>query len=542
MADVFVSYSRRDRTRVVPLVSAIEAEGWSVWWDPEIVPGQEFDRQIDAELKIAAAVLVVWTVDSVQSRWVRGESRDAAERGLLVPVRFDKATLPIDVRAIHTIDLDDSETVVDARQVQEMLRALGNLIARQRASASAESAKTAAQPPTATAPARATICVLPFTNMSGDPAQEFFSDGITEDLITELSRWRFLAVRSRSASFRYRGAAVDMKRVARELNVRFIVEGSVRRIGDRIRITAQLIDAETGNHVWADKFDRESADIFTVQDQVVRTIVSTLVGRVQVSHAEQARRKLPASLAAYECVLKGNALPWDDPKGVAEADRLFEKATEIDPDYGVAYALLAAIRFGKWRDDPGDSPVLLDEAHALAKRAVELDENESTCFSMLAETSMLRRSVDQAVQYARRALELNPTNQWNMADMGILLNYIGHPEEALVWLKQAKETDHYFDPPWYWRALAMSHIGLRRYDEALAMLDRVQVSNYRVVALMAACHARLADMDCARASVAACLAMRPDFSTQHFLRKEPFKNPEDAAHLAESLLMAGFPA
>src|SRR5438552_16775481 len=143
---------------------------------------------------------------------------------------------------------------------------------------------------------RIAICVLPFANMSGDPQQDYFSDGITEDIITELSRWRLLAVRSRSASFRYRGVAVDMKQVARELNVRFILEGSVRRMGARIRINAQLIDSDSGSHIWAEKFDRDLAELFTVQDQVVQTIVSTLVGRVQASDFERVRRKPPASL------------------------------------------------------------------------------------------------------------------------------------------------------------------------------------------------------------------------------------------------------
>ena len=175
---------------------------------------------------------------------------------------------------------------------------------------------------------------MPFVNLSGDPSQEYFSDGITEDIITELARWRLLAVRSRSALFRYRGVAVDIKQVARELNVRFVVEGSVRRTGERIRINVQLVDGETGSHIWVEKFDTESR-IFAVQDRVVQTIVSTLVGRVQVSAAERARRKPPASLAAYECVLKGNALSWDDPEGGAEATRLFEKAIELDPGYAL---------------------------------------------------------------------------------------------------------------------------------------------------------------------------------------------------------------
>ena len=170
MADVFISYARADKARVAPLVAAIEAKGWSVWWDPEITPGQEFDDQIDTELVAAKAVLVVWTPVSVVSRWVRGEARDAAERGLLVPVRFDQARLPIDVRAIHTTDLDDWREDAAHPAVQECLHALAAMIARTetaQAAAKAASASTPAQPNKESA--HFSICVLPFINMSGDP-------------------------------------------------------------------------------------------------------------------------------------------------------------------------------------------------------------------------------------------------------------------------------------------------------------------------------------------------------------------------------------
>ncbi len=545
MADVFMSYARSDKARVAPLVAAIEANGWSVWWDPAIDPGQEFDRQIAAELKAAAAVVVVWTPRSVESRWVRGEAREGVERGILIPVRFDGASLPIDVRALHTTDFDDWQENLDSPQVQELLRALSATIGRRRA-AQGESAQATVAPSVPTigstdGPARVAICVLPFANMSGDPEQEHFSDGITEDIITELSRWRLLAVRSRSASFRYRGVAVDMQQVARDLNVRFIVEGSVRRMGDRIRISAQLIDTESGNHVWGEKFDRELDEIFKVQDQVVQTIVSTLVGRVQVSDVERARRKPPASLAAYECVLKGNMLPWDDPVGRAEAMRLFERAVEIDPNYGFAHALLAVMRSGEWYDDPGDSDALLQEAYVLAKKAVELDENESTCFSMLGQVCLRQRAFDLALKYTRRAIELNPGNQWNQADMGVVLVNIGQAEEALAWFKRAKQIDPYFEPPWYWRWLGQAHMLLHQYQLALAMFDRISDRQYRVVALAAGCHARLGDMDRAAASAAECMAMKPDFSVAHFMKKQSFKNAADAAHLADSLRMAGLP-
>ena len=396
-------------------------------------------------------------------------------------------------------------------------------------------------PAPAIGPVRVAICVLPFTNMSGDPEQEYFSDGITADITTELSRWRLLAVRSRSASFGYRGIAVDIKQVARELNVRYILEGSVRRMGARIRINAQLTDTETGSHIWAEKFDHEFAELFKAQDQVVRTIVSTLVGRVQVSDVERARRKPPASLAAYECLLKGNALPWDDPDGAAEAIRLLEKSVEIDPGYGLAHALLAGLYWRKWENDPSNSDAALEEALASAKRAVELDKNESTCFSMLGQAYLLRRSFDLALQYAHRAVEINPNNQWNVASIGSILIYVGQAEEALLWYKRAKEIDPYFDPPWYWHELGKAYMFLYRYEEALMMFGYLPTRPYSIAAHMAGCYARLADMDHASVSVNECLVLKPDFSISHFMTKQPFKNPTEAATLAESLRMAGLP-
>jgi len=396
-------------------------------------------------------------------------------------------------------------------------------------------------PGTASGPVRVTICVLPFSNLSGDVEEQAFSDGISEDIITELSRWRLLEVRSRSASFKYRGANVDITRVARELNVRFVVEGSVRRMGDRIRITVQLINGVSGHQVWGERFDRGQTEIFAVQDEVVQRIVSTLVGRVQVTDADRARRKHPASLEAYECVLKGNALPWDDPAGAAEATRLFEKAIEIDPGYGMAYALLAIMRTHDWVNHPGDSTAKLDEAYRLALRAVELDDGESTCHSLLAQVCLQRRAFELALQHMSRAIELNPNNQWNVADMAIVLVYAGQAEEALNWSARAKQIDPYFDPPWYWRQVGRVYMALRRYREALAMFEHIPLRNYRVAAYMAGCHAWLGESERAHTHVAECLTKRPEFSIRHFMAKEPFKLVSDAEHLEQSLHLAGLP-
>ena len=388
---------------------------------------------------------------------------------------------------------------------------------------------------------RPSVAVLPFTNMSSDPEQDYLSDGMSEDIITGLSRWRMISVQSRSASFRYRGLAANIKQIARELNVRYIVEGSIRRMGGQIRVAVQLIDAESGKHVWAEQFDREPADFFAVQDQVVRTIVSTLVGRVEAAAVERASRKPPASLDAYECVLKGNALLWDDPIGLVEATRLFAKAVELDPGYGFAHAMLAVMHLRKWEGELGNSDATLSEAYRLAKRAVELDSNESTCFAMLGVVCLFRRSYDVAMQYMRRAVEINPNNQWNAADMGIVLVYADQPEAALACFNRARAIDPYFDTPWCWFCTGLANMLLHRYEEALAAFEHIPVRNYRGAAFMAGCHAQLADAERAAVFMRECLNKLPEIRLGHFMSKQPFKNPADAAHIVECLRLAGLP-
>ncbi len=262
MADVFISYARSDKARVLPLVAAIEAAGWSVWWDPAIVPGQEFDELISAELAAARAVVVVWTPTSVKSRWVRGEARVGADRGVLVPVRFDSAELPIDTRAFHTTDLDDLGADGGDSQTQAVLRALEGVAPRHPPSPSntgRSDAATAAPTP----PGRLSICVLPFANMSGDPEQEYFSDGVSEDIITDLSKVSAMRVIARNSSFVFKGRNVDVLKLGRDLGVSHVLEGSVRKAGGRVRITAQLVDAATNDHLWAERYDRQLDDIFS---------------------------------------------------------------------------------------------------------------------------------------------------------------------------------------------------------------------------------------------------------------------------------------
>jgi tetratricopeptide (TPR) repeat protein len=239
--------------------------------------------------------------------------------------------------------------------------------------------------------------------------------------------------------------------------------------------------------------------------------------------------------------LKCNALSWIDPAGAEEATRLAEKAIELDPGYAHAHALLAMLSYSPWDDGPRSSPAALERAYMLAVRAVELDDGESTCHAMLGAVCLHRRQFDLAVQFSRRAVELNPNNQWNAADLGPILALTGESEEALTWFARAREIDPYFDQPWAWRAAGIACMNLHRYAEALSMLGRARVRAYPYVALIAGCHARLGNRNAMEASVAECLSMKRDFSIVGFVKRWPFKNPADAEQLAASLHLAGLP-
>jgi len=402
MADVFVSYARSDKERVAPLVAAIEAQGWSVWWDPEIDAGQQFDDQIEEELKAAKAVLVVWTTASVASRWVRGEAREAADRGVLVPARFDGARMPMDVRAIHTTDLDGWGDNANSAPFQALLRALGAMIARQGGPSGGAAATTAA------ASNRIGICVLPFANMSGDPEQEYFSDGITEDVITDLSKVSALAVVSRNSAFMYKGKLVDVPKVARELKVQYVLEGSVRKSGGRVRISAQLVDGANNDNVWAERYDRDLNDIFALQDEISEAIVKALKLKLLPEEKKAIEQRGTSNLEAYNLYLMarqhyatGNEF---DVRRNEAIIRLCRRATEIDPNYAHAWALMALGQMlARWIRG-GD----VDDGLAAAERALALDGNFAAAHAVKARILSEGGRHDEAASEIEVALRLDP--------------------------------------------------------------------------------------------------------------------------------------
>jgi TolB-like protein len=380
------------------------------------------------------------------------------------------------------------------------------------------------------------VAVLPFTNMSGDPEQEYFSDGMTDDVITELSRFRNLFVIARNSSFAYKGRSVNIAAIARELRVEYILEGSVRKASQRVRITAQLIDAASGSHIWAERYDRELVDIFAVQDEVVNKIAARLEGRLAASIAHRARRKPTQSMDAYECILRARVhlgtFDW------SAAEPLLLHATTLDPDYAQAHAWLAWSLICRFFFD--SRAELLDRSLNHALRAVALDENDGLCHCLLAQAHTFRREFDAAGIHYERALALNPGDILTIAHRCRWLTCMGRQEEALAGLDDVILREP-FPPSWYWEARAIALLAARRYRDAIEAISRMSRIHDYVHAYLAACHAQLGQGEEARAEAAEVLRMQPDFTIRRLMLAEPFKNPADAEPEVEGMRKAGLP-
>jgi TolB-like protein len=387
---------------------------------------------------------------------------------------------------------------------------------------------------------KTSVAVLPFANMSGDPAQDYFSDGITEDIITELARYRSLSVIARNSSFAFKGKAVKVQEIGKELGVAYVVEGSVRKAGARIRITAQLIETAGGTHLWAERYDRPAEDVFAIQDEVIRTVVATLAGRLDAIRAEGLRRQPTASLSAYDCVLRGNSLPVGDPVHEAAAHQLFEQAVALDPEYARAYAQLAISYAKRWQDDMSDSSRDLDRAFELATQAVVLDDQEVVCHTALSYVQVCRRQYDEAEFHARKALALNPNRPNVLAALASVLTRAGQPDAAVTLIAEAMRLDPHH-PTWYWTELGGAHFTARRYAEAIVAIRHRPNLQFYWQAYLAACYANLGEVEAMGAATAEVMRLRPDFSLTAFASHESYKLTADIDHLLEGLRKAGLP-
>ncbi|MBC8239510.1 MAG: adenylate/guanylate cyclase domain-containing protein [Alphaproteobacteria bacterium] len=386
------------------------------------------------------------------------------------------------------------------------------------------------------------IAVLPFDNMSSDPEQEFFADGLTEDIITELSRFSGLFVISRNSTFTFKGKTFRATDVARELNARYVVEGSVRKAGNRVRINVQLIDGIADQHVWAERYDRDLEDIFAVQDEITSAISATLPGRVEADNADRARRIPTESMPAYECVLAGKILHHkSDQAANAEALRLLERAIELDPDYAHARAWRAcvlgqAFTYG-WLGRGKDEGV--DELQGRFRKALALDENDADIHRILAAVNIAGGNLEQAQHHQQKAHRLNSNYDLVVVQSGELLTWQGRPEEGIELIRQAMELNP-FHPPRFWGHLGRAYYTGKHYAEAVSAIGHIESPDILQLAFMAASHAWLEDGAQAERHVGLALRQDADLTVTKLMTVQHYGREEDIQHFRDGLLKAGF--
>ncbi len=312
--------------------------------------------------------------------------------------------------------------------------------------------------------------MLPFANMSGDAEQEYFADGISEDIITALSKLPQLFVIARNSSFTFKGRHVHVGEVGKSLGVRYVLEGSVRKSGGRVRITAQLIDATTGGHLWAERFDRDLTDIFAVQDDVTTKIVSALALNLNAGDRQSIAVEHTDNQEAYDCFLRGRELVFRITKDTnREAGNLLRRAIELDPRYAPAHALLGATHVIDYANGWTTSPTqTLEEAEKAARQAVQVDERHPYALWALALICLWARRYDEALGQAEKAVAFNPNFAEGHTARGLVLHHVGRSEEALECFERAVALEPYFPDGWLqFRAQALYQLG--RYPEAVGL-------------------------------------------------------------------------
>ena len=369
MAEIFISYARSTEAKARKIAEALRALGYGVWRDDELPAHRPFAEVIEERLKAAKAVIVLWSADAVRSEWVQSEADRARMDRKLVQLRLDGTALPMPFDRIQCADLSGWNGETDSPGWKKVLGSIAELTRGVANDAPAASDRRRAR--------RVSICVLPFANLSGDPEQEYFSDGISEDVITDLAKVSALSIVARNTAFTFKGRNVDVRQVAETVSATHVLEGSVRKSGRRVRITAQLIDAVAGDHVWAERYDRDLVDIFAVQDEISQAIVGTLKLKLLPEEKKAIENRGTTSAEAYDLYLLARKQVslgrGSRPGEVEEALRLSKAAVAVDPGYGKAWALLGwaqndlRLRHGKLDLDPMpaiEKALALDPEHA----------------------------------------------------------------------------------------------------------------------------------------------------------------------------------
>ena len=371
VARVFLSYARDDVETAEKLAGELTAAGQTVWWDRHVHGGANFSVEIDRELKNAQVVMVLWTPVSIASAWVQDEAAEGRDSGRLVPAVLDSVKPPLGFRQLQCVDLSSWKKDGKGQPIDDVLAAIAKLVGDEAQDTGERAAHSA--PPIS-------ICVLPFVNLSDDTEQEYFSDGITEDIITDLSKVSSLSVVARNTAFGFKAKVMDVKEVARVTDVSHVLEGSVRKAGSRVRISAQLIAGDTGRHLWAERYDRDLTDIFVIQDEISHAIVKALELKLLPEEKKAIEERGTSNVEAYRIYLMARQQwiggTFGDLKRDEAIARICQQAVQLDPDYVEAWALMAIaqaeLRF--WHGK--DANALPAAEHALS---IKPDLPEALC-------------------------------------------------------------------------------------------------------------------------------------------------------------------
>jgi adenylate cyclase len=392
---------------------------------------------------------------------------------------------------------------------------------------------------------RPAVAVLPFENMSGDPEQEYFADGLTEDIITALALWRAFPVIARNSTFAYKGKKPDIRQVGRELGARYVIEGSVRKAANRLRVTAQLINSETGHHVWAERYDRDLEDIFELQDQLTQQIAATVTPELERTDHAYAVSKKPSNLNAWDYCQRGWVLTNEYRRESDVAAReMFEKSIELDPTYSRAYTGLARICLRGMRTYTGQERAETGrEAIAAAQRAVELDPTDSEAHQFLGVAFVWNRQFERGIAAEEKALQLNPSNPGAYASMGHQLAMAGRAEEGIPYLEKAlKLSPHDAYTPHYQSFMARTSLLARQTDQAVECIRRAvdmrpNVAEYQLI--LAACLGHAGEIEEARRALAYCEQLQPGYSS-NIENAHPLKLQTDLEYFRDGLRKAGW--
>jgi len=510
--DVFISYARSSEEQAHRIAEQLRSSGFSVWRDDELPAHRAYSDVIEERLKSAKAVVVLWSAESAKSHWVRAEADSAREAGTLVQARLDSALPPMPFNQIQCADLNGWDGDTSSPGWHKLESSVAALVR-----GTADESPLAEPVPSAPPKVRASICVLPFVNMSGEEEQEYFSDGITEDITTDLSKVSALEVVARNTAFAFKGQNPDVQEVAKQLSVSHVLEGSVRKAGNRIRINAQLIDGSTGKHLWADRFDRDLTDIFEIQDDISKAIVDVLIVKLPTTEKKAIENRGTSNVEAYDLYLMARQQWISGTFGTVRREqsiaRLCKEATLLDPDYAQAWALMGLaqleLRFVHGHDV---------DALPAAERALEINPGLAEAHCIKARYLEEEGRIEDAEKQVRTALKLDPESWEVNREVARMLFRHGHTAEAIPYFEKAASLS---DTDWHNPLMLITcyeSAGDREQvlKAATKMRERVQraigtdPTNGTALASGATAIALLGDLDRAREWLRRALVLDPD--------------------------------